>query len=114
MDALSHVVVAQLQPRNRLRAMVIGIGPKAWAFTPVRAAIKCQQAFPEKSADGIAALVNQLQLLAEAAIAPIRDALGVVPVQPRKPSAAATKRKARKHTTPLSGGLERGFLGRLR
>lgn len=114
MDTLSHVVVAQLQPRGKVRAVVIGIGPKPWLFTPSRAVIKCQRAFPEKSADEIATLVNQLQVLADAAIAPIRDALGAVPVQPRKPSAAAAKRKARRNATPLPGGLVSGFLGRLR
>ncbi|ALJ28732.1 hypothetical protein AOT14_23650 [Stenotrophomonas acidaminiphila] len=114
MDALNHIVVAQLQPLGKVRAVVIGIGPKPWAFTPARAAAQCRKAFPGKSPEELNELASELQTLAEAAVAPIRDTLGIAPVKQRKPSVADLKRKLRRHTLPLPGGLGNGFLGRLR
>lgn len=102
--SMNYTVVAQLQPCGRVRAMVIGIGPKAWAFTPARAAIKYRRAFPETPASEITMLVNQLQTLAEAAIAPIRDALGAVPVQPAgRPSLLRSERHGRMPRRCLAG-----------
>lgn len=115
MDALNDtIVVAQLHPRGQVRALVIGIGPKPWAFTTARAAARCRRAFPGKTAEELQPILNQLQALADAVIAPICDALNAAPVQPHKPSAAAAKRRLLKNARPVPGGLDSGFLGRLK
>ena len=96
MDPLTHIVVAQLLPRGKVRALVIGIGAKPWFFNKARAAIRCRRARPDLPHDELTLLIERLTLEAEAVVAPIRERLNVTPVKRRLTAAQAKRRIQRR------------------
>lgn len=111
--SMNALVIAQLLPRNQVRAVVHGIGERTWTFTAKRAAARCREAYPELSEQEISQLVAHLEALAEAALQPVMSMTGAT-IAKRRPSASQVKARIRKGASKLEGGLESGFLSRIR
>jgi len=111
--SMNALVIAQLLPRNQVRAVVHGIGERTWTFTAKRAAARCREAYPELSEQEISQLVAHLEALAEAALQPVMSMTGAT-IAKRRPSASQVKARIRKGTSKLEGGLGSGFLSRIR